>query len=55
MCITSKPSSSVIEFFDHGSENFKTEDDRNHINCRSASYYVIIEEVMTADTSKIFN
>jgi hypothetical protein len=32
MCVTSKPSSSVIDFFDHCGENFKTEDDRNHIN-----------------------
>jgi hypothetical protein len=53
MCVTSKPSSSVIDFFDHCSEIFKTEEDRNHINCRSASYYVIIEEEMTADTFKI--
>jgi hypothetical protein len=55
MCITIKPSNNVIDFFDHCSENFKTEDDRNHINCRSVSYYVIIEEEMTADTSKIFS
>jgi hypothetical protein len=53
MCITSKPSSSIIDFFDHCNENFKTEDDCNHINCKSASYYVIIEEEMTVDTSKI--
>jgi hypothetical protein len=53
MCITSKPSSSVIDFFYHCSEIFKTEDDRIHINCRFASYYVITEEEMTAHTSKI--
>jgi hypothetical protein len=53
MCIISKLSSSVIDFFDHCSENFKIEEDRNHINCRSASYYVIIEEEMVADISKI--
>jgi hypothetical protein len=49
----SKPNSSVIDFFDHCSEIFKIEDDRNHINCSSASYYVMIEKEMTADTSKI--
>jgi hypothetical protein len=53
MCVISKSSNSVIDFFDHCSEIFKTEDDRNHINCRSASYYVIIEEKMAANTSKI--
>jgi hypothetical protein len=53
MRVTSRPSNSVIDFFDHCSENFKTEDDHNHINCRSTSYYVIIEEEMAADISKI--
>jgi hypothetical protein len=53
MCVISKPSNSVIDFFDYCSENFKTEDDRNHINCRFVSYYVIMEEEMTADISKI--
>jgi hypothetical protein len=53
MCVTSKHSSSVIDFFDHCSEIFKTDEDRNHINCRSASSYVIIEKEMAADISKI--
>jgi hypothetical protein len=35
-----------------GTDNFKTEEDRNHIIYRSALYYVIIEEEMTVDTSK---
>jgi hypothetical protein len=52
MCVTSKSNSNVIDFFDHCSEIFKTEDDCNHINCRS-SYYVIIEEELAADISKI--
>jgi hypothetical protein len=53
MCVISKPSSNVIDFFDYCSEILKTDDDRNHINCRFTSYYVIIEEEMVADTSKI--
>jgi hypothetical protein len=47
------PPAVLLIFFDHCSEIFKTKEDRDHINCRSASYYVIIEEEMAANTSKI--
>jgi hypothetical protein len=54
MCVNQNPAAVLLIFsIIYCSEIFKTEEDRNHINCRLASYYVIIEEEMAADTSKI--